>query len=184
MHRALCSPFWACAKCPHWTMPMCLAISLVLMTTWVEWQSTSRSHCRSKPPHPWSLCNGPKSWDNVWPPTFPSRVLATFPPSHSTSCFQMPPVFLLALGLLQLQSWRHRNESQNLCQSRAISTPVPSPKCPSKSQMLRCMLLPIHKWRRTSSRGLSRVWLSSQSSWWTCNNRRPILKRISRPEPT
>ncbi len=75
-HRALRSPSWACVKCPHWTMLMCLAISFVLMTTWVEWQSTSRSHCWSTPPHPWSLCNGPKSWDNVWRPTFPSHVLA------------------------------------------------------------------------------------------------------------
>jgi hypothetical protein len=60
-HRGLCSPFPACAECPHWTRPMCLATLLVLMTTWVEWQSTSRSHCRSKPPHLWSLCNGPKN---------------------------------------------------------------------------------------------------------------------------
>jgi hypothetical protein len=33
------------------------------------------------------------------------------------------------------------------------------------------MLLPICKLWRTSSRGLSRVRLSLQSSWWTCNNR-------------
>ncbi len=69
MHRALCFSFWACVRYPHWIMPMRLAISLVLMTTWVEWQNTSRPHCRSKPPHPWSLCNGPKFWDNVWLPT-------------------------------------------------------------------------------------------------------------------
>jgi hypothetical protein len=54
-------PSWACVECPHSRMPMCLATLVVLMTTWVKWQSTSRSHCRSRPPHPWSLCNGPKS---------------------------------------------------------------------------------------------------------------------------
>ncbi len=171
MHQALCSPFRAYVECPHWTMPMCLAISLVLMTTWVKWQSTSRSHCRSKPPHPSSLYNGPKSWDKVWQPTFPYYVLATFAPSHSTSYSQMPPVFLLALGLLQLQSKRHQSGSQNPCQSQVTSTLAPSPKCLSTSQRPHRMLLPICKLWRTSSRGLSRVRLSLQSSWWTCNNR-------------
>ncbi len=175
-HRALRSPSWACVGCPYWTMPMCLAISLVLMTTWVEWQNTSRSHCRSTLPHPWSLCNGPKSWDNVWWPTFPSHVLATFTPFCSASYSQMPLVFL-ALGLLQLQSRRHRNGSQNPRQSRVTSTLVLSPKCLSRSQRPRRMLLPIRKLQWTFSRGLSRVRLSSQSSWWTCDNTKPILKK-------
>ncbi len=60
---------------------------------------------------------GPKSWDNIWPPTFPSHVLATFALFRSTSYSQMPPVFLLALGLLQLQSQRHQSGFQNPCRS-------------------------------------------------------------------
>jgi len=99
MHQTLCSPSRAYAGYPHWTMPMCLAILFVLMTTWVELQTTSRSHCRSTPPHPWSLCNGPKSWNNVWQPTSLFHVLATFAPSHSTACSQMPSIFLLSLGV-------------------------------------------------------------------------------------
>ncbi len=76
----------------------------------------------STPPHLWSLCNGPKSWDNVSWPTFPFHVLATFALSHLTSCFQMPLTFHFALGLPQWQSQKHRSGSQNLCQSRVILT--------------------------------------------------------------
>ncbi len=90
----------AYVECPHWTKPTCLAISLVLMTILVKWQSISRWHCQSTPPHLWSLCNGPKSWNNVSRPTFPFHVLATFVSSNSISCFQMPLAFHLALGLL------------------------------------------------------------------------------------
>ncbi len=83
---------------------MCLAISLDLMTTLVKWQSISRWHYRSTPPHLWSLCNGPKSWNNVSQPTFPFQVLATFIPFHSIFCSQMPLAFHLALGLFRWQS--------------------------------------------------------------------------------
>ncbi len=160
---------------------MCLAISLVLMTTLVELQSISRWHYQSTPPH---LCNGPKSWGNVSHPTFPFHVLATFALSCSTFCFQMPPAFYFALGFFRSQNQRHRSGSQNLCQNRAISTNVLSPKCLSKFWRLHYMLHPIHRFWMTSSKGLSKAWLSSQCSWWTCDNRRPILKMILRLEPT
>ncbi len=173
-----------CRMCPRWKRPMCLAISFVLRTTWVEWQSTSRSHCRSAPPHPWSLCNGPKFWDNVSWPTFLFHGLATFVLSHSTSCFQKPPAFHLALGFLLWQSQTHRNGFQNPCQNRATSTRALSPKCLSRFQRLHCMPPPIHKSPMTSSKGLSKVWLSLQSSWWTYDNKRLILKRILRLELT
>ncbi len=99
MHRAPHFPSRAYVECPHWTKLVCLTISLILMTTLVEWQSISWWHCQSTPPHLWSLCNDPKSWDNVWRPTFPFHVSATFVPSHSTFYSRMPPAFHLALGL-------------------------------------------------------------------------------------
>jgi hypothetical protein len=154
------------------------------MTTLVEWWSISRWHCRFTPPHLWSLCHGPKSWDNVSWPTFPFHVLATFVSSRSTFCSQMPFAFLLALGFLQSQSQKHRSGFQNLCQSWVTTTHVLSPKCLSRFQRPHCMFHPIRKFQKTSSKGLSKAWLSLQSSWWTCDNRRPILKRISRPEST
>jgi len=73
----------------------------------------------------------------------PKARVATFTPSHSISYSQMPLVFLLTLGLLQLQSRKHRNRFQNPYQSRITSTLTPSPKCLSKSQRPYCMLLPI-----------------------------------------
>ncbi len=108
----------------------------------------------------------------------------TFVSFRSTFCFQMPPVFLLALGFLQLQSWRHRSGSQNPCWRQVTSTLTLSPKCLSRSKRPYHMLHPIRKFWRTFSRGLSRVWPSLQNSWWTCDNRRPYLRRISRPELT
>ncbi len=163
-----------------WQMKLILAF---YNWTWFG-DPNSRWHCRSKPPHFWSLCNGLKSWNNVSRPTFPSCVLATFAPSHSISYFQMPPAFHLALGLFQLQSRRHRNASQNPCQSQTISTLMLSPKCLSRFQRLRRILRPNCRFRMTFSKGLSKAWLSLQSSWWTCDNMRPIPKRILRLEPT
>jgi len=134
---------------------MCLAISLVLMTTLVGWQSISRWHYRSTPPHLWSLCNGPKSWGSVSLPTFPFRVLTTFTPFRSTFCFQMPMAFHLTLGLLQLQGQRHRSEFQDLCQSWATLTQALSPKCLSRFQRLHRILRPIHRFRMTSLEGVA-----------------------------
>ncbi len=141
---APCFPSWACVECPHWTRLMCITISLILMTTLVEWENISRWHCRLTPPHLWSLCNGPKSWDNVSWPIFPFYVLATFTLPCSTCCFKMQPTFHLALWLFQSQSQRHWSGSQFFCQSRPTSTQMLSPKCLSRFQRFHYMFHPIH----------------------------------------
>ncbi len=69
------------------------------------------------------------------------------------------------------------------CQSWATSTNAFSPKCISRFQRFHCILLPIHRFRMTSSKGFSKVWISLQNSWWTCDNKRLILKMILRPKP-
>jgi hypothetical protein len=101
-HRSPHYPSWTNVKCPHWTRPMCFAISFVLMTTLVELWNISRWNCWSTPRHLRSLCNGPKSWNNVSWPTCPFHELVAFTQVHSTFCFQMQPTFHLALGLFQL----------------------------------------------------------------------------------
>ncbi len=163
---------------------MCVAISLVLMITLVEWRNISRWYYQSTPPHPWSLCNGPKSWGNVSQPTFPFHVLATFAPFHSTFCFQMQPAFHLALELFRSQSWKHQNGFQNPCQSQATSTLGLSPKCLSRFRKPHCILHPIHKFRMIFSKGLSKAWLSLQNYWRTCDNKRPILRMTLKREST
>ncbi len=157
---------------------MCLAILLVLMTTLAELRSISRWHCWSTPPHFWSLYNGPSFKAMYHNQFFFSwvghlrSILFNFLLSNATdlpTCTRTLPI---------IKSEASEWISKSLSKSNNFKL-VPSPKCLSRFQRPHCMLHPIHKFWMTSSKGLSKVWLSWQSFWWTCDNKKPIVVTLT-----